>query len=126
MGVDRRVTFDEGRVPAWSALAALLAQRQFRVHLAMIDGQLSLPDEMLADTWRELRVQTPAGMITLRREPGAIAVVTWGNAAGPLLQAWNALTWAVAEASAGRIVSDSQSQSAAEFLAQAELPAGFK
>ncbi len=126
MGVDRRVSFDEGQAPAWSALVALLAQRQFHVHLAMIDGQLSLPDETPPETWRELRVHTPGGMVTLRREPGAIAVVTWGNAAGPLLQAWNALTWAVAQASVGRIVSESQSQSAAEFLAQAELPAGFK
>ena len=126
MGVDRRVTFDEGRAPRWSSIAALLGQRRFPVQLAMIDGQLSLPDEMPPDTWRELRVHTPAGMITLHRQQGAIAVVTWGNAAGPLLQAWNALTWAVAEASAGRVVSDSQSQSAAEFLAQAELPPGFK
>ncbi len=54
--------------------------------------------------WRELRLGTPEGMIvTVRREPAGVVLVVWGNADARLVQVWNALTWAFAEAGKGNI-----------------------
>ncbi len=106
MGQDRRVTFEMDKAPSWPAIADILARKNLPAQLRMIDGQLSFPDESPPETWRELRVSTPAGMITLRREGNAVVVVTWGNAAGPLLEAWQALAAAVAEVTHGRVESD--------------------
>src|SRR5437868_14278550 len=101
MGIDRRVVLDESRVVAWSAIAERLAGRGFNAELRMIDGQLSLPDESPPPNWSELRIATPAGMLTLRRQTAGIVVTTWGNAVGPLLHAWNAVAWAIADATTG-------------------------
>jgi hypothetical protein len=125
MGMDRKVTLPAGAVPAWPTLVEFLAARNFPVKLMMIDGQLSFPDEQPPDSWRELRVQTPSGMVTLRREDDGVRLVTWGNAEGPLLQAWNALTWAIATAFGGIIQEEGTARSAQDFARLADLPAGL-
>ena len=103
MGMDRKVTLPPNTVPAWDRLAAYFAARQFAVRMTMIDGELSFPDETPPETWRELRLGTPNGMVTLRREDDGVRVVIWGNATGPMLEDWNAVTMAVAEAFGGLI-----------------------
>jgi hypothetical protein len=124
--MDQRVRFAGGTVPAWSAVRELLVQRGFPVDVRMIDGELSLPDEAPPDGWRELRVGTPQGMVTLRREPDAVAFVTWGNADQAMIQAWNALTWASAEAGGGRVLTTQGALSAADFRRGADLPAALR
>src|SRR5690348_7795336 len=106
MGMEQTVAFEPGQVPAWDAIGVLLTGLRFSVQLRMIDGQLSLPDEQPPDDWRELRVGMPQGMVTLRRAGDRVTLVTWGNADRALAQAWNALTWACAEAGGGRILSE--------------------
>src|SRR5262249_2682647 len=97
MGMDHRVT-PGTRSFTWTEFANLLAGRNFPVQLRMIDGELCFPDEMPPENWRELRVGSPQGMITLRRDEDGIAVVTWGEADAAMRQAWNAMAWAAAEA----------------------------
>ncbi len=46
----------------------------------MIDGALWPPGRPFPDAWRETRLKTPAGMVTLARRPGGIALVVFGNA----------------------------------------------
>ena len=46
----------------------------------MVDGALHAPTAPVADGWREVRLKTAAGMVTLKRRDGAIAVVVFGNA----------------------------------------------
>lgn len=125
MGMDQRVTFTPERAPTWPRLAELLSSRGYPVQLRMIDGELAFPDEQPPATWRELRVGTPQGMITLRRADDAVTLVTWGNADVSMRQAWNALTWAVAELSDGRIETAAGAVGAAEFMRTAELPSGL-
>ena len=125
MGLDQRVGF-RGAVASWAAVSDLLGRRHFPVQVRMIDGELALPDETPSDSWRELRVGTPQGMVTVRRDKHEVVLVTWGNADAALLQAWNALTWAFAEAGGGQVVSASGPASAADFLAGADLPASIK
>jgi hypothetical protein len=126
MGMNQTVTFAERAVPPWTAVSDLLARRGFPVQVRMIDGELAFPDEAPPASWRELRVGTPHGMVTLRREKQGIVFVTWGNADAPMRQAWNALAWACAEAGGGQSLSSSGPQSAAEFFQTAELPAVLK
>ncbi len=104
MGMELRVMFGPEAPPLWPAVAELLAARGFPVQMRMIDGELAFPDEPPPEGWRELRLGTPAGMITLRREAGGVALTTWGNADKGLRQAWQALAQACAEVTGGRVV----------------------
>ena len=126
MGLDQAVTFAPGKVPAYSAVSELLAQRGFPLQMRMIDGNLAFPDEMPPETWRELRLATPQGMVTVRRENERIVCVTWGNADAVLLQAWNAVTWAFAVLGDGRIAGPVGTMSAAEFQKTADFPPALR
>jgi hypothetical protein len=123
MGMEQRVSFAGGAVPGWEAVRDLLAGRGFPGQMRMIDGQLSFPDEVPPESWRELRVGTVQGMVTVRREAAAVAFVTWGNADLGLRQAWNALTWAYAEAGGGQVQAAEGPLDAAAFAERAEMPA---
>jgi len=115
MGMDRKVALPADAVPSWVHLSSFFSARQYPVKLMMIDGELSFPDEQPPDSWRELRLGTSLGMVTLRRETDGISVVTWGNAEGPLRQAWDTVTWAIAEVFGGKIHEGGRSLTASEF-----------
>ena len=121
MGMEQAVRFD-GAVPAWDAVRQLLAGRGYAVQMRMIDGELAFPDEAPPDSWRELRLGTPQGMVTVRRDKDRVVVVTWGNADAPMIQSWNALAWAYAEASGGRVLSAGGPLTATDFQRAADLP----
>jgi hypothetical protein len=122
MGMDQAVTFTLA-MPTWSAVQELLARRGYPVQMRMIDGQLAFPDEVPPDVWRELRIGTPQGMVTVRREDQRLVFVTWGNADAAMRQAWNAVTWAFAECGGGQIQREQQVLGADGFAQDAELPA---
>jgi hypothetical protein len=124
MGMDQTVSF-RGAPPSWGAVRDLLARHGYPVQMRMIDGQLAFPDEAPPEGWRELRVGTPGGMVTLRREPGQMVLVVWGNADAGLRRAWNTLAWAVAEAGGGQVLTADGALSGADYRARAELPEGL-
>jgi hypothetical protein len=126
MGMDQRVTFPQGPGARWRNVNDLLARRGFPIQVRMIDGELALPDEIPHEEWRELRVGTPQGMITVRREPNRLVFVTWGNADAALRQAWNGLAWAFAEAGGGQVETPSGPLSAEQFLQTADVPEALK
>jgi hypothetical protein len=121
MGMDRKVTLPADTAPVWATLADFLNRRAFVFKMMMIDGQLSFPDEQPPESWQELRLGTSAGMITLRRETGGVRVVTWGNAEGPLRDAWNVLCWALGEVFEGTIEDGTDSLSPANFARRVGL-----
>jgi hypothetical protein len=125
MGMDQTVTF-AADVPAWPAVRGLLARGGFPVELRMIDGELAFPDEEPPEAWRELRLGTPQGMVTVRRDAGRVVCVTWGNADAALREAWNAAAWAFAEAGGGRVQTAAGPEDAAAFRAHAEFPAALR
>jgi hypothetical protein len=94
--------------------------------MRMIDGELSFPDETPPEAWRELRVGTPQGMVTVRREADGLAFVTWGNADPAMIQAWNAITWAFAAAGKGRVLTDQGEQSSDDYRRGVDLPAALR
>jgi hypothetical protein len=122
MGMDQAVTFPQS-IPTWHAVQELLTGRGYPVQMRMIDGELAFPDEAPPDTWRELRIGTPQGMVTVRRDGPRLVFVTWGNADAEMRQAWNALTWAFAEVGGGQTQTAAGTLSARDFLQHAEVPA---
>jgi hypothetical protein len=94
MGLDLTVPLP-GPVPAWDRLADAASALGVPVQLRLIDGLPAFPDETPAEDWGQLGVSTPAGMVTLRRIPGGVQLVVWGNADPPLLAARDALGEAV-------------------------------
>jgi hypothetical protein len=69
-----------------------------------------------------LRIGTAQGMVTVRRNGQRLVFVTWDNADAEMRQAWNALTWAFAEAGEGQIQTAAGASSARDFLPHAEVP----
>jgi hypothetical protein len=103
MGMERVVSFG-GRVPPWTSIKEALARRELAVQMRMIDNELAFPDEEPPGNWRELRVGTTHGMITIRRDGERLSVIIWGNAAAELQDEWQKLTAALAEAGNGQVV----------------------
>ena len=126
MGVEQTVSFTGRAVPSWPEVAGLLARHGLAAQVRMIDGELSFPDEVPPASWRELRLGTPQGMVTVRREGHRLVFVTWGNAEASLTQAWNAVAWAFAAAGGGQVQSADGAWSAAEFQHRADLPASLR
>jgi len=126
MGLERAVRFAAGAVPAWERVGELLTRAGFPVQMRMIDGQLAFPDEQPPASWAELRVGTPQGMVTVRREPDRVRLVTRGNADAAMLQAWDALAWAFAAAGNGLIEAPEGPQSPTDFRRQADLPSALR
>ena len=52
--------------------------------VAMVDNVLQGPGAVPPAVWRDARLRTPAGVVTLRRVPSGVAVVVFGNADEPL------------------------------------------
>lgn len=114
MGVELTIAF-AGEVPEFEAIRAQLGRVCAVPPLRMIDGLPAFPDETPEAGWRELRFGFPAGMVTLRRAPGALSCVVWGTADAGLLAARDALAWACAAAGGGAVATDAGQQSADEF-----------
>jgi hypothetical protein len=123
--MDQTVSFT-GPPPSWGAVRDLLAGYGYSVQMRMIDSQLAFPDEAPPEGWRELRVGTLDGMVTVRREPGQMVLVVWGNADAALRQAWNALAWALAEVGGGRVLTADGALSGADYRGRADLPEALR
>jgi hypothetical protein len=114
MGMDQTVTFP-GEPPAWPAVAKLLTEKGWPVQMRMIDGELAFPDEQPPQTWREIRVAAAGAMVTIRRQPGQVVLVAWGNADEKGRALWNALAWAWASAGGGAVQTPDGPLDAAAF-----------
>lgn len=115
MGLDRTIRFPGGETPTWDVIHTHLARVGVTAPLRMIDGMPAFPDETPPPDWRELRVGSAAGMMTVRRGAGVLTCVIWGNADEALIATWSRLIWACAVGGSGVIEGPSGSLSAAEF-----------
>lgn len=121
MGLACTVRFPGGPPPAWDAIKDRLAEVGEPAPLRMIDGMPAFPDETPERGWRELRVGTGPGMVTIRREADALHCLIWGNADAAFLAARDRVAWACAAAGGGNVITPSGELSAAEFAAQAGI-----
>ncbi len=100
MGMDRKIPCSADRIPSWQTLVQASAKQGIQLTLRMIDGDLAFPDEQPSETWRELRVSTQSGMISIRREDDGLALVVWGNADASLQRDWASLAGVIEECTA--------------------------
>jgi hypothetical protein len=114
------VTF-EGKPPSWESILAHWTQACTPIIIRMIDGLPAFPDENPSDNWKEVRVSTSAGMLTLRQATNHIAIVVWGNADPELTRHWKIAAWATAAAGDGKILSGKGSETKEEFLRSEKL-----
>lgn len=121
MGLDRTVRFPASPPPSWDAVRTQLARLGPVPPLRMIDNLPAFPDESPEPGWKELRVGTPAGMVTIRASGEALSCVIWGNATDDLRAAWDAVCWACAAAGRGLVETPSGSLPADEFARAAGL-----
>src|SRR5262245_23108650 len=121
MGMDRTIRFSDCEPPSWDAIRAQLLRTGEDAALRMIDGMPAFPDETPDPGWRELRVGTTAGMVTVRRRPDSLSCVVWGNADSALTASWHKVIWACAAAGAGTVETPSGPLPAAEFAASVGL-----
>ena len=63
-----------------AALLDRLAGAGLPSGLAMVDNVLQGPGATPPAVWRDVRLRTPAGVVTLRRVASGVAVVVFGNA----------------------------------------------
>ena len=82
------------------AVLDLLAAGGLPTTIAMVDNALVRPSAPAPAEWREVRLRTPAGMITLRRQAGGIALVVFDNADATLQVAQRQVAEAVRAAPA--------------------------
>ena len=93
-----RVVEFTGSAPSWQAIQREATALGLPLSIRMIDGLPAFPDEVPEDGWKEVRVSTPSGMISLRQQTGKLAIIVWGNADENLRQEWEQLAAAVAKA----------------------------
>lgn len=126
MGMEQTVSFAGTTVPSFLAVRDFLGQRGFPLQMGLIDGQLAFPDELPDDGWRELRLRTPQGMVTVRRDGERLAFVTWGNADAAMRQAWNALVWAFAAVGGGQVETPQGMLDASTYRERMEMPSALR
>ncbi len=122
MGMEHVVRFPGEASLDLRRVMALLAEHSFPVQVRMADGELTMSDEVPPEGWKEVRLGTAPGMVTLLRRGRELLVITWGNADDPMQRAWNAVAWAVAMAGSGQILRPEGLQNPEEFRASMPMP----
>jgi hypothetical protein len=100
MGLDL-VVAHAGPCPL-APLVATLTAGGLPCVVAMVDGVLQAPGREPPLDWRDVRLRTPAGTVTLRRVAEGIAVVVFGNADEALRAAQRTIAAAVGGEVGGR------------------------
>ncbi len=103
MGMQQVIDYPEARVPGWPRIQQALAELGLTPPIRMIDGLPAFPEEVPEDSWQELRLGLEGGMITLRRDPVTLTVVTWGNAAETLKAEFATVIQACVRAGGGTV-----------------------
>jgi hypothetical protein len=105
MGLDRTVRFPFDGSPTWDAIRHQLSRLGETPSIRLIDDLPAFPDETPPVDWKEIRIGTAAGMVTIRRGLGYLTCVVWGNADAALEAVWHQVIWACATAGEGMIES---------------------
>jgi hypothetical protein len=91
----------QGEPPPLRELLDRLASTGLPSTVMMVDGALQMPGAVPAGDWRDVRLRTPAGTVTLARRPKGVAVVVFGNADAALQAAQRQVADALGALGAG-------------------------
>ncbi len=67
------------------ATLAELLEKVPGITLLMVDNQLVSPKVPTPSTWQDVRLKTPAGTVTLKRQGTKVSVTIFGNADAALI-----------------------------------------
>ena len=81
--------------PPLAELLERLSQLNVPSSIIMIDNQLVSPKLPPPSSWRDVRLKTPAGTVSLKRDAQGISVTVFGNADEALLAAQEAIVRAL-------------------------------
>jgi hypothetical protein len=93
MGLSTLVPVRE--TPSLTALLEALAKQGLPSTILMIDNQLVSPKVPPPSAWRDVRLKTPAGTVSIKREAAGVSVTVFGNADPALLAAQAAIVQAL-------------------------------
>lgn len=94
MGLSKLVPVRE--TPSLATLLAALANGGLPSSILMVDNQLVSPKLPPPSAWRDVRLKTPAGTLSLKREAAGVSITVFGNADEALLAAQAAVAQALA------------------------------
>ncbi len=97
MGMEKLVPFTTV-APSWENIQREASKAGVALTVRMIDNLPAFPDEIPEPGWKELRVASAEGMMSLRQQPGVLAVIVWGNADQALQRDWAIVADACARA----------------------------
>lgn len=103
MGLNRTVRFPIDETPTWDAIRHQLSRLGVTPSLRLIDDVPAFPEESPTSDWKELRIATEPGMVTIRRGPCSLDCVIWGNGDPALESFWLGVIWACASAGNGLV-----------------------
>jgi hypothetical protein len=90
MGMQETIAFSTG-IPQWPAIDAATRSAGLPLFIRMIDNLPAFPDEVPEEGWKELRVASSNGMMTLRQTKSGLDCIVWGNAEQALQSDWRRL-----------------------------------
>ncbi len=76
---------------AIAELLDALARAGIAASVIMVDGALHAPGAPVSGSWRDVRLKTAAGTVSLKRRSDGIAVVVFGNADAALVDTQRAI-----------------------------------
>ncbi len=78
MGLEERIPCTEP--PPLERVLSQLAADGYASVIAMVDGALVMPKAPPPERWRDVRLRTPDGTVSLVRQDAGVSVVVFGNA----------------------------------------------
>ena len=78
MGLEERIACTD--LPPLERVLSALAADGYPSMIVMVDGALVMPKAAPPTHWRDVRLRTPDGTVSIVRHEGAVAAVIFGNA----------------------------------------------
>ncbi len=93
MGMSKLVATRE--TPSMAKLLEDLARAGLPSTIVMVDNQLVSPRVPPPSAWRDVRLKTPAGTVSLKRDANGVSVTVFDNADEALVRAQEAIAEAL-------------------------------
>jgi hypothetical protein len=93
MGLSKSVARRD--TPSLASLLEALAQKGLPSSILMVDNLLVSPKVPPPTSWRDVRLKTPAGTVSLKRDAEGVSVTVFGNADAAMLAAQDAIVAAL-------------------------------
>ena len=115
MGMSIQVEFGPSTGLSWNKLVGQLGKQGIAIEMRMIDGEIAFPTDEPTEDWKELRVSHSGAMLTIRRQPSGIELVSWNTDDTAIATLRENLALAAACVSEGTVHCDGKTYSADKY-----------